>query len=117
MAFPEVAAASPEELETLLEDALVLRDDAAVEALFEPWDVLVAVAGSISRGRVGTELLSRQGYVASPRSVRVVSGAAVIVGEHAVTVSCRGPDRSWRLLAVIVAPAQDISSRPFTANS
>ncbi len=36
-----MAAQSPEELEILLEDALVLHDDAAVAALFEEGGVLV----------------------------------------------------------------------------
>ncbi len=112
MAISVRAAASPEELETLLEDAVLLRDGAAVEALFEHGDVLVAEVARVSRGAEGSELLSRQGYVASPRSVRVGYCAAVIAGEHTVTVSCRGPDQGWRLLAVIVAPAPDKSQRP-----
>jgi len=40
-----VAAHSPEELEVLLEDALVLHDDAAVTALFEDSGVLVDRSG------------------------------------------------------------------------
>jgi hypothetical protein len=46
---------SPEELETLLEDALLLHEGAAVAALFEDRDVLVSGAGCvISRSRFPT---------------------------------------------------------------
>lgn len=99
-----MAAASPEELETLLEDALLLHDHTAVAALFEDRGVLVAGPGCV-RGRAeAAEVLVRHDYVASVRSVTVVRGVAVVVGDQTVNVSCRGPDRSWRLTAVIMMP-------------
>jgi hypothetical protein len=99
-----VAAASPEELETLLEDALLLHDDEAVAALFEDRGVLVAGPGYVRGRRHAAELLSQHDYVASVRSVTVVRDVAVVVGEHTVNISCRGSDRSWRLAAAILMP-------------
>ena len=100
-----MTAASPEELETLLEDALLLDDGAAVAALFEDRGVLVSGAGCvISRDRAA-EVLLQNDYIASPRLVTVVRDIAVVVGDHTVNVSCRGPDRSWRLAVAIVMPS------------
>lgn len=97
-----MAAASPEELETLLEDALLLRDEAAVAALFEEGGVLVAGAGCVRSRDRAAEVLLQHDYVASARVVTVVRDIAVVVGDHTVNVSCRGPDKSWRLAATIV---------------
>jgi hypothetical protein len=48
----EAGAWTPEELETLLEDAFVLRDHQALAQLFEPGAVLVAGGGlPEARGR------------------------------------------------------------------
>lgn len=60
-----MAAASPEELETLLEDALLLHDDAAVAALFEDRGVLVAGAGCVRNRHRAAEVLLQRDYVAS----------------------------------------------------
>jgi hypothetical protein len=99
-----VAAASPEELETLLEDALLLHDDAAVAALFEDRGVLVDGAGCVKSRDRAAEVLLQHDYVASARLVIVVRDIAVVVGDHTVNVSCRGPDRNWRLAAAIALP-------------
>ena len=99
-----MAAASPEELETLLEDALLLHDDAAVAALFEDRGVLVAGTGCVRSRDRAAEVLLQHDYVASARLVTVVRDIAVVFGDHTVNVSCRGPDRSWRLAVAIVMP-------------
>lgn len=99
-----MAAASPEELETLLEDALLLHDDAAVAALFEDRGVLVAGAGCVRNRHRAAEVLLQRDYVASAHLVTVVRDIAVVFGDHTVNVSCRGPDRSWRLAVAIVMP-------------
>lgn len=97
-----MTAASPEELDTLLEDALLMNDGPAVAALFAGADVLVAAPGCIRHGAEATDLLAERGYLASPCCVRVGPGIALAVGEGAVTVSWRGTDGRWRLLAVVV---------------
>ncbi len=98
-----MTAQSPEELELLLEDALVLQDDAAVAALFEEGGVLVDRSRCV-RGRSQVAyLLAQQDYLAAPCSVTVVKNVAIVVGPQTVNVSCRDPGGGWRLVAAILA--------------
>jgi len=94
-------ASSPEELETLLEDAVLLGDKAAVASLFDAGAVLIT-GPRIAGPEQALAELDKLGYVASTRTVSVRHGAAVLVGEHAVNVSFRTPDGAWRLVATIV---------------
>jgi hypothetical protein len=96
-------ASSPEELETLLEDAVLLGDEAAVADLFDPGAVLVAGPLVTGPERVLAEL-AKLGYVAATRSVTMRPCQAVVVGERTVNVSVRAPDGSWRLVAAIMRP-------------
>lgn len=96
-------ASSPQELETLLEDAVLLGDEAAVAALFEPGAVLITGPGIAGPEQALAELAKR-GYVATLRTVTVRPCMAVVVGDHAVNVSARAPDGAWRLVAVILRP-------------
>ena len=98
-----MSASSPEELETLLEDAVLLGDQAAVLSLFEVGAVLITGSRVTGPEQALAELASL-GYVAATRTVTGRREVAVIVGDHAVNVSCRGPDGSWRLVATIVRP-------------
>lgn len=97
-----VSAASPEELDTLLEDALLMGDGPAVAALFAGSDALVATAGCVRNGAEAVELLTERGYLASPSFVRVGSGVALAIGERTVAVSGRGAAGRWQLLAVVL---------------
>jgi hypothetical protein len=103
-----VGAASPEELETLLEDAVLLGDGAAVTDLFESAGVLVVGHGPAVDRRLALDVLRRQSFVASVRSVTVVRDVAVVVGDRTVTVSCRSRDHGWRLLAMVVSHVQPL---------
>ncbi len=96
-------ASSPEELETLLEDGVLLGDAAAVAALFEPGAVLVTGLSITGPEQALTEL-AKIGYVAATSPVTVRPGQAVVVGERTVNVSVRAPDGSWRLVAAIMRP-------------
>lgn len=98
-----MSASSPEELETLLEDAVLLGDETAVLSLFEAGAVLITGSGVTGPEQALAEFASL-GYVAATRTVTGRREVAVIVGDHAVNVSCRSPDGSWRLLATIVRP-------------
>ena len=98
-----MSASSPEELETLLEDAVLLGDQAAVLSLFEVGAVLITGSRVTGPEQALTELTSL-GYVAATRTVTGRREVAVIVGDHAVNVSCRSPDGSWRLVAAIMRP-------------
>lgn len=102
-------ASSPEDLETLLEDAVLLGDEAAVLSLFADGAVLVTDQGVISPERAAAELI-RLGYVASARTVTSRGDVAVVVGEHALNVCSRSPDGAWRVAAAIVLTADEAAS-------
>lgn len=96
-------ASSPEELETLLEDAVILGDEAAVASLFDHGAVLITGPVVTGPKRALAEL-AKLGYVATTRTVTVRRDTAVVVGDHAVNVSLRTPYGPWRLVATIVRP-------------
>ena len=101
-------ARTPEELETLLEDAFLLCDNLALVQLFEPTAVLVAGGGlDDARGhreiaRVAAQLWdARRTYLADPRRVLQARDAAIRSAEapsawSAAVVMGRGgtPSRS-----------------------
>jgi hypothetical protein len=97
-------AASPEELETLLEDVCLLRDRQALSGLFEPHAVLAPIGSSREvRGRreiadVVSGVWRRGGtYLAvSPRVLQAGPTALVIAGST-VHVVRRGT-QGWRYL-------------------
>lgn len=99
----EVFASSPEELETLLEDAVLLGDEAAVAALFDEGAVLIT-GPRITGPEHALADLAKLGYAASTRTVTVRRHLAVVVSDHAVNISIRAPDGAWRLIAAIVRP-------------
>jgi hypothetical protein len=98
-----MSASTPEELETLLEDAVLLGDEAAVAALFDEGAVLVSGPRIIGPKQALAEL-ARLGYVATTRTVTVRRDLAIVIGDHAVNISIRAPDGGWRLVAAIVRP-------------
>jgi hypothetical protein len=94
---------TPEELETLLEDAFLLCDADAVARLFEDGSLLVTDEESQQvRGREAilraASLLCRHGcgYLADPRRVFQTRDIALLIGEGVINVARRGPDGSWR---------------------
>jgi len=94
---------TPEELETLLEDALLLRDAHAAARLFEAGSLLVTGEGSeYVRGRTAVlQVASRlcqngSGYVADPRRVLQTRDTALLLGGSVIHVARRGPDGAWR---------------------
>ena len=95
-------ARTPEELDTLLEDAFVLRDGSAAGVLFDDAAVLVDVGGLQARGgeaigRALADLWTRDFlYVAGRRRVLQSRDTALIVAEDAIHVLRRGSDGAWR---------------------
>jgi hypothetical protein len=96
-------ARTPEELETLLEDAFVLHDQQALAQLFHPGALLVAGGGlPEARGRrqiarVAAQLWEPQRrYLADPRRVLQVRDSALVLAGHATNVVRRADDGSWR---------------------
>jgi hypothetical protein len=96
-------ARTPEELETLLEDAFVLHDLQAVAELFQPGAMLV-VGGGLpeARGRrqiarVAAQLWDAERlYLADPRRVLQVRDTALVVSGRVINVVRRTDNGSWR---------------------
>jgi hypothetical protein len=115
---------TPEELETLLEDALLMRDAQALTPLFEDSSVLVAgqspqqVRGPGEIVRAAWLLCQHQrGYLAGPRRVFQARDTALLLGDGVINVARRGPDGSWRYAICVLhddqAPtARDAARRP-----
>ena len=109
-------ARTPEELETLFEDALMMRDGQALAELFEAGAVLVA--GNERQGRGGEEiarlaLATWEGdrtYIADPRRVVQAGDIALIVAEQGLNVVRRGRDGAWRC-AIVRLPVDDGTER------
>lgn len=96
-------ARTPEELETLFEDAFVLRDRDAVTQLFD--DGAVLVAGDGPREARGAEEIARSAeamwergreYLADPQRILQARDTALVVAEQGINVVRRGSDGCWR---------------------
>jgi ketosteroid isomerase-like protein len=100
-------ARTPEDLETLFEDAFVIRDRAALAGLFEEGAVLVADDGQVASGstaiaRLVTALWERDHtYIADPRRVVQARDIALVVAERAINVMRRGRDGAWRYVMAL----------------
>lgn len=110
-------ARTPEELETLFEDTLLIRDREALAALFEDGSVLVAGTGGpacggeeIARLALATWECDRS-YVADPRRVMQARDIALIIVERGINVARRGSDGVWRYAVVFVTVDDDIERR------
>jgi hypothetical protein len=92
----DAGARTPEELETLMEDAYVLRDLDALSVLFENGTVFVANGHVPIQRTAGALWPAVRSYVSEPRRI-VQSGVfALLLGERTAGVLHRGTDRSWR---------------------
>jgi hypothetical protein len=101
-------ARTPEELETLFEDAFVIRDRAALAGLFEDG----AVLGDGSReARGGDEIVllvsdiweSERTYLAEPRRIVQARDTGLIVATSGINVVRRGPDGGWRYAIALLS--------------
>jgi hypothetical protein len=107
------AGQTPEELETLLEDALLMHDADALAQLFEDASVLVAGdrpqqvrrSGEIA-GSAWLLWQHQHGYLASPRRVFQARDIALLVGDGVINVARRGPDGSWRYAISVLRDGQ-----------
>jgi ketosteroid isomerase-like protein len=98
-------ARTPEELDTLLEDAVVLRDRDAITELFEPGAVLLAegttrsVQGPVRiAGLVSTMWQQERTYLSRPHEVVQAGDTALVVGDSGMSVARRGRDGRWRFV-------------------
>jgi hypothetical protein len=112
-------ARTPEELETLLEDAFVLHDPQALADLFQPGAMLVAGGGlPEARGRrqiarVAAQLWdSDRSYLADPRRVLQVRDTALVLAGRAINVVQRADDGSWRYAISLLDLGQPTRTSP-----
>jgi ketosteroid isomerase-like protein len=110
-------ARTPEELETLFEDAFVVRDLDALARLFEDGAVLVAGGGpQEARGaahiaRFATAMWEcDRTYLADPRRVLQARDTALVVAERAINVLRRGSDGTWRY-AITLLDTDDMTPK------
>lgn len=103
-------ARTPEELETLFEDAFVIQDREALAQLFEAGAVLVAADGQ--REARGGEEIARcaramwdgdRTYVADPHRILQVRDTALVVAEQSINVVRRGRDGTWRYAIALLS--------------
>ena len=88
-------AASPADLETLLEDAFVLGDHDALSRLFERGAVVAGHHGERAATEAG-DAVWRSRHWTAPRRIVECAQTALVVGGGAVSVLRRGEDGSWR---------------------
>ena len=93
-------ASTPEELETLFEDAFVVRDHEALSRLFEDGAVLGAEPGEARGGeqisRLAAAMWERDySYLAQPRRVVQARDTALVVARQGINVVRRGSDGRW----------------------
>ena len=102
-------ARTPEELETLFEDALLVHDGATLAALFEASAVFVAGDEPSIHGHaaITRRLLARWGgessYIADPQRILQARDLALTVAERGIAVMRRGSDDAWRYAIVLLA--------------
>jgi hypothetical protein len=107
---------TPEELEQLFEDTLVMRDGVALASLFEAGSTLAAgnerpVHGDQESARRALAFWNdERPYLADPRTVLVTRDLGLIVGEHGVNVVRRDRDGAWRY-AIVWQSANDSLER------
>jgi hypothetical protein len=101
-------AHTPEELETLLEDTLVLGDEQALAELFDEGALLVTGESPVVRGNVEIARLARalwqgeRSYVADPLQVRQARDIALTIAEGSINVARRDRDGGWRYAIVLL---------------
>jgi hypothetical protein len=105
-----VGAHTPEELETLLEDAFLMRDRRGIAELFERGAVLSGDDATVAHGRseilhAAAALWARERpYVAAPLHVLQTCRTALIAGRHATSVAHRSEEGLWRFEITLLHP-------------
>lgn len=112
-----MAAQTPEELETLLEDASVRLDFEGMAMLFAPYGVLAGPSGSAQGpaqiARSARTLISGGwSYVAEPKLVLQAKRTALVIGPHAVNVARRGRHGVWRYEICRLGETVGLRARP-----
>lgn len=115
----DARAHTPEELETLFEDAFVLRDRAQLCALFDAPAVMARGDGDEARGpeaigRAASDLWAGgRAYVGGARRVLQADDTALVVSIAGIHVARRDRDGAWRL-AISLLDLSDPPGREMT---
>jgi hypothetical protein len=105
----DIGARTPEELEALLEDGLLMRERQTLTALFDESAVLIVDHAPPARGHaaIGRLALEAWGhdrpYLANPRCVVQARDIALVVNDHGINVARRRGDGTWRYTIVLVS--------------
>lgn len=101
-------ARTPEELDTLLEDAFVLGDEGVVAAIFEPGALLSLDADEVRGQEIARAIMGASGrfaYLADSPRVHRAGDTALIVADGSVSVARRGPTAGWRFVIALLKQA------------
>ncbi|NJN53359.1 MAG: hypothetical protein HC804_00555 [Anaerolineae bacterium] len=99
-------AQTPEDIETLFEDTLVIRDYQGLAQLFEDGAVLIVDDEQSARGAEAIARLAlmtwadRHIYIADPHCVIQARDIALVVCAQGINVVRRGSDGFWRYAIV-----------------
>jgi len=110
-------ARTPEELETLLEDAFITRDRTALRALFDEGAVLAPADAPEARGgaaiaRAGAALWAGgRTYVGGRARVLQARATALVVAPAGIHVARRAGDGTWRVAIALLDPLSHIAPR------
>jgi hypothetical protein len=102
-----IGARTPEDLETLLEDALLMRCDGTLADLFTEDVVLAIQHRSPARGRWEAARLalatweSDHSYVANPLRVVQSRDLVLVVSSHSINVARRNATGDWQYVIVL----------------
>lgn len=116
-----MGASTPEELDSLFEDALRLSDGVALMRLFASGATLIAANEPPARGMaaITTSALDvwrgEQVYVAHPRQMVLARDIALIVTEHGSNVARRTAEGGWRYAIVHQGLAEHPAPHLFAA--
>jgi hypothetical protein len=110
-------AQTPEELETLLEDAFVMHDARVLAQLFDHQAVLGDGQAPAARGRseivraAETLWAREQTYLAAPLRVLQTRSMALITGPCGASVARRSGRGAWRYSIALLQPQTQRSRR------
>jgi hypothetical protein len=102
-------ARTPEELETLLEDAFVTRDRDSLTPLFEDGAVFSSRNEREARGReqisrlVATLWERNCTYIADSQRIVQAGETALVLAGHGINVVRRGSDGAWRYAIALLS--------------
>ena len=111
-----MGARTPEELEVLLEDTLLVRAGQALAELFEAGAVFIAGDGQCARGGEAIAQCALalwagpHSYVAEPLRMVQARDIALIITECCINVARRDRDGAWRY-AIVRQLVEDVNER------